>query len=94
MSQSKVIKERFKKYFDIPLRLEFDLASTTVTVKDLLKWKEGDIIETEKMAGEYININLEDRPLGTGEVIVIDNKFAIRLTTIYTKDDLMELNVK
>ncbi len=94
MSESKKIKEEFKKYFDIPLKMVFDLASTKVTVRELLNWKEGDVVETNKMAGEYINIDLEDRPLGTGEVIVIDNKFAIRITTIFTKDDLMELNVK
>ncbi len=94
MSSSKTIKDEFGKYFDIPLKMVFDLASSKVTVRDLLKWKEGDIVETNKMAGEYININLEDKPLGTGEVIVIDNKFAIRITTIFTKDDLMELNVK
>lgn len=94
MSDSKRIKAEFEKYFDIPLKMVFDLATTKVTVRDLLKWKEGDVVETNKMAGEYININLEDKPLGTGEVIVIDNKFAIRITTIFTKDDLMELNVK
>ncbi len=94
MKESEKIKEEFKKYFDIPLKMVFDLASTKVTVRELLNWKEGDVVETNKMAGEYININLEEKPLGTGEVIVIDNKFAIRITTIFTKDDLMELNVK
>ncbi len=94
MKESERIKEEFSKYFDIPLKMVFDLASTKVTVRDLLNWKEGDVVETNKMAGEYINIDLEDKPLGTGEVIVIDNKFAIRITTIFTKDDLMELNVK
>ncbi len=94
MNNNKQIKDKFRYYFDIPIKVVFDLASTKVTVRDLLKWKEGDIVETDKMAGEYININLEDRPLGTGEVIVIDNKFAIRITTIFTKDDLMEFNVK
>ncbi|AEA33839.1 FliM/FliN family flagellar motor switch protein [Hippea maritima] len=88
------IKKEFEKYFDIPLKMVFDLATTQVKVKDLLKWKEGDIIETNKMAGEYININIENKPLGMGEVIVLDNKFAIRITNIFTKDDLMELNVK
>ncbi len=91
---SEEIKKRFELYFDIPLKMVFDLASTKVTVRDLLKWKEGDIVETNKMAGEYININIEDKPLGTGEVIVLDNRFAIRITTIYSKEDLMELNVK
>ncbi|WP_025209899.1 FliM/FliN family flagellar motor switch protein [Hippea sp. KM1] len=94
MISNKQIKEEFKDYFDIPLKLIFDLATTRVKVRDLLKWKEGDVIETNKMAGEYISIDIENKPLGMGEVIVLDNKFAIRITSIYTKDDLMELNVK
>ncbi len=87
-------KEQLKQYYDIPVKLFFDLASTKVKIEKLLKWKKGDIVETEKMAGEYINIDIENQHLGTGEVIILDNKFAIRITTIYTKDDIMELRVK
>lgn len=94
MKKSEEIKKEFEKYYDIPLKLIFDLATAKVTIRDLLNWKEGDIVETNKMAGEYINIDIENKPLGTGEVIVLDNKFAIRITNIYSKDDLMELNVK
>ncbi len=87
-------KERFEKYYDIPIKIFFDLANAKVKIRDLLTWKKGHIIESNKMAGEYININIENQPLGLGEVIVIDNKFAIRITNIHTKEDIMELNVK
>lgn len=87
-------KEEFEKYYDIPIKISFDLASAKIKIRDLLTWKKGHIIESSKMAGEYININIENQPLGLGEVIVIDNKFAIRITNIYTKEDIMELNVK
>lgn len=85
---------QFEKYYDIPVKLFFDLADVKVKVRDFLKWKVDDVIKSDKMAGEYINIAIENQPLGTGEVIVLDNKFAIRIITIFTKDDIMELNVK
>ncbi len=87
-------EKQFEKYYDIPIRMFFDLADVHVTIRDFLKWKKDDVIRTNKLAGEYININIEEQPLGTGEVIVLDNKFAIRIMSIYTKEDIMELNVK
>ncbi len=87
-------EKEFEKYYDIPIKLFFDLADVQVKIRDFLKWKKDDIIKSNKLAGEYINIEIENQPLGTGEVIVLDNKFAIRIISIYTKEDIMELNVK
>ena len=87
-------EKEFEKYYDIPIKLFFDLADVQVKIRDFLKWKKDDIIKSNKLAGEYINIEIENKPLGTGEVIVLDNKFAIRIISIYTKEDIMELNVK
>jgi len=87
-------EKEFEKYYDIPIKLFFDLADVQVKIRDFLKWKKNDIIKSNKLAGEYINIDIESKPLGTGEVIVLDNKFAIRIINIYTKEDIMELNVK
>ena len=87
-------EKEFEKYYDIPIKLIFDLADVRVKIRDFLKWKKDDIIKSNKLAGEYINIEIENKPLGTGEVIVLDNKFAIRIISIYTKEDIMELNVK
>ncbi len=87
-------EKQFEKYYDIPIKLFFDLADVRVKIKDFLKWKKDDVIKSNKLAGEYINIEIENQPLGTGEVIVLDNKFAIRIISIYTKEDIMELNVK
>jgi len=92
--ESKKAKERFKNYYDIPVTLFFDLAEVKVKLRDFLKWKVNDVIKSNKMAGEYIDISIEDQSFGAGEVIVLDNKFAIRIINIYTREDLMELNVK
>ncbi len=63
-------------------------------LRDVLRWKTDDIIETKKNAGEYIDIKISGQPFGNGEVVVIDEKFSIRVVTIYTKEELMSLNVK
>ncbi len=87
-------EKSLEKYHDIPVTLFFDLAKIKVKLRDFLKWKVNDVVKSNKMAGEYIDISIEDQPLGAGEVIVLDNKFAIRVVSIYTEEDLMELTVK
>ncbi len=70
---------------DIPVKLYFDLGKAKVKVRTILNLKEGDVVETAKNAGEYVDINVENQAFGKGETIILDNKFAIRITSICTK---------
>lgn len=80
------MNEPEKKYLmDIPLKLYFNLGEAKVTVRTILNLKKGDVIKTTKNAGEYVDIIVENQALGKGETIIIDNKFAIRITGICTK---------
>ena len=80
------MSEPAKKYLmDIPLKLYFNLGKAKVNVRTILNLKKGDIIETTKNAGEHVDINVENQTLGKGEIIILDNKFAIRISSICTK---------
>ena len=80
------MSEPTKEYLmDIPVKLYFDLGKAKVKVRTILNLKEGDVVETAKNAGEYVDINVENQALGKGETIILDNKFAIRITSICTK---------
>lgn len=80
------MSEPAKKYLmDIPVKLYFDLGKAKVKVRTILNLKEGDVVETTKNAGEYVDINVENQALGKGETIILDNKFAIRITSICAK---------
>ncbi len=67
---------------DIPLRVSVELGRTKILVQDLLQLHKGSVIELAKIAGEPLEILVNDRVVAKGEVIVVNEKFGIRLTDI------------
>ena len=69
---------------DVPMRITVELGRTKMTIKDILGLGEGSIIELEKLAGEPVDILVNDKLIAQGEVVVIDENFAVRVTKIVT----------
>lgn len=67
---------------DIPLKVSVELGRSKILVQDLLKLHKGSVIELSKMAGEPLEVLVNDRVLARGEVIVVNEKFGIRLTDV------------
>ena len=67
---------------DIPLKVSVELGRTRILVQDLLKLHKGSVIELSKLAGDPLEILVNDKIVAKGEVIVINEKFGIRLTDI------------
>lgn len=67
---------------DIPLELSVELGKTKMLVNDLLQLGQGSIIELNKLAGEPLEIYINRKLVARGEVVVINEKFGVRLTDI------------
>ena len=67
---------------DIPLKVSVELGRTRILVGDLLKLHKGSVIELQKVAGEPLEVLVNERVVAKGEVIVLNEKFGIRLTDI------------
>lgn len=67
---------------DIPLRVSVELGRTKILVQDLVKLHKGSVIELSKLAGEPLEVLVNDRVMARGEVIVVNEKFGIRLTDV------------
>jgi flagellar motor switch protein FliN len=67
---------------DIPLRVSVELGRTKILVQDLLKLHKGSVLELNKIAGEPLEVLVNERVVAKGEVIVINEKFGIRLIDI------------
>ena len=67
---------------DIPLKVSVELGRTKILVQDLLKLHKGSVIELSKLAGEPLEVLVNDKVVAKGEVIVVNEKFGIRLTDI------------
>ncbi|NBX91832.1 MAG: flagellar motor switch protein FliN [Proteobacteria bacterium] len=67
---------------DIPLRVSVELGRTKILVQDLIKLHKGSVIELSKIAGEALEVLVNDKVVAKGEVIVVNEKFGVRLTDI------------
>lgn len=70
---------------DIPLQVTVELGRTKRTVKDILELTSGSIIELDKLAGEPVDILVNNRHIAKGEVVVIDENFGVRITDILSQ---------
>ena len=72
----------YKFLDDIKLRLSADLGSTHMTIRAILALEPGSMVELDKLAGEMIDVRVQDSFLGKGEVMVITDSLGVRLTEI------------
>ncbi len=75
---------------DIPLQVTVELGRTTRSVKEILSLSSGSIIELDKLAGEPVDILVNKRLIATGEVVVIDENFGVRVTDIISQSDRLK----
>ncbi len=70
---------------DIPLKVTVELGRTKRSVKEILEMSSGSIIELDKLAGEPVDILVNNRHIAKGEVVVIDENFGVRITDILSQ---------
>jgi flagellar motor switch protein FliN/FliY len=78
---------RLDLILDISLPVTVELGRARMQIQDILKLGPGSIIELEKSAGDPVELLINDRPIAKGEVVVIDENFGIRLTSIVTASE-------
>ncbi len=67
---------------DIPLEVSVELGRTKIPISDLLQLGQGSVIELAKLTGEPLEILVNEKLVARGEVVVINDKFGVRLTDI------------
>jgi flagellar motor switch protein FliN/FliY len=75
-------KYDFDIILDIPLDISVELGRVKMIVNDLLQLGQGSVIELNKSAGEPVEIYINNKLIARGEVVVVDEKFGIRVTDI------------
>jgi flagellar motor switch protein FliN len=74
---------------DIPVQMAVELGRTKITIKNLLQLAHGSVVELDAMAGEPMNVLVNGTLIAQGEVVVVNDKFGIRLTDIITPAERM-----
>lgn len=75
---------------DVPLQLSVELGRTKMFVNDLLQLGQGSVIELKKMAGEPLEIMVNEKLVARGEVVLVNEKFAVRVTDIVSPKERIE----
>ncbi|HAA77444.1 TPA: hypothetical protein DCE37_20215 [Candidatus Latescibacteria bacterium] len=75
--------EKFvNRYDDVPMKVSIELGRVTKSLQDIIEWKEGSIVETKKLSGMPMEIMVNDSLFGHGEVVVVGDNLAIRITEL------------
>lgn len=69
---------------NVPLKINVQIGSSKMMVRDLLQLSQGSVIELEKFAGEAMDVLIGDKLVARGEVVVVNEKYGIRLTEVVT----------
>jgi flagellar motor switch protein FliN/FliY len=75
---------------DIPLKVTVELGRTQKVIKDILELSQGSIVELDKLAGEPVDILVNNKLIAKGEVVVIDENFGVRVTDIVNQWDRIQ----
>lgn len=72
---------------DIPVQLSVELGRTRLTIKNILQLGQGSVVELDGLAGEPMDVFVNGYLIAQGEVVVVDDKYGIRITDIITPSD-------
>lgn len=67
---------------DIPVSISMEVGSTSITIRNLLQLNQGSVIELDRLAGEPLNVLVNGTLIAHGEVVVVNEKFGIRMTDV------------
>jgi flagellar motor switch protein FliN len=87
--QKAATPQGFDMIMDIPVRLTVELGRTKISIRNLLQLAHGSVVELDGLAGEPMDVLINGTLIAQGEVVVVNDKFGIRLTDIVTPQERM-----
>ena len=77
---------------DIPVTLSMEVGRTEITINNLLQLSQGSVVELDRLAGEAMDVMVNGTLIAHGEVVVVDEKFGIRLTDVISPTERIKKN--
>ncbi len=72
---------------DIPVYISMEVGNTEITIRNLLQLNQGSVIELDRLAGEPLDVLVNGTLIAHGEVVVVNEKFGIRLTDVISPSE-------
>jgi len=83
------LSDEMSLILDIPVKMTVELGRTKMTIKELLRLSQGSVVSLDGLAGEPLDILINGYLIAQGEVVVVSDKFGIRITDIITPSERM-----
>ena len=84
-------RERLELLMDIKLDVSIELGRTRMLLRDILELGPGSVIELDKMAGETVDLLINNKKLAEGEVVVVDENFGVRITHLISMQERIKM---
>ena len=78
------------RVLDVPVQLTAEIGRTRITIKSLLQLSQGSVVELDGLAGQPLDVLINGYLIAQGEVVVVNEKYGIRLTDIITPSERMQ----
>jgi flagellar motor switch protein FliN/FliY len=72
---------------ELPVTISMEIGRTKISIRNLLQLTQGSVIELDRLAGEAMDVLVNDTLIAHGEVVVVNDKFGIRLTDVISADE-------
>ena len=72
---------------DIPVRIAMEVGNTEISIRNLLQLSQGSVIELDRLAGEPLDVMVNGTLIAHGEVVVVNEKFGIRMTDVISPSE-------
>lgn len=78
-------KRRLESILDIPVTISMEVGRSNISIRNLLQLNQGSVVELDRVAGEALDVLVNGTLIAHGEVVVVNDKFGIRLTDVISQ---------
>lgn len=84
------MSEKFDRVLDIELKVSVILGRTKMSLKDIFELSKGSLIELDTFEDQEVEIHVNGRKIGYGQVVIVDENFGVRITRLIGEDELVK----
>ena len=83
-------EEGFGLLLDVPLQVSVQLGETQMRIQDLLELGQGSVVDLDRLAGEPVDILVNGHPIALGEIVVVNERYAVRVVSVNNPAERLE----
>lgn len=80
-------KRKLDTILDIPVTISMEVGRSSISIRNLLQLNQGSVVELDRVAGEPLDVMINGTLIAHGEVVVVNDKFGIRLTDVISQTE-------